>query len=129
MRKAIITAILAGTILSTSVPSQAVEKIAWKAQGFDEVLATAYCVGHTTANGSAVHIGGIAAAPEHMGDVAIVYTTSGQFLGYYECNDTGGDAIRNGYVVDFYRENLEQCEAFMALVKGRVLIKWIEGEG
>lgn len=106
-------------------------EIDWKAAGFTEMSTTAYCVGHHTANGSAVHAGGCACSIDHIGDIAIVYTLDGNFLGYYECNDTGaeGGGVRAGRVIDIYRRNLTQCEMYMRITGGRVYVKWIEGEG
>ena len=107
--------------------------IDFEQQGFQKIRATAYCMGHHTANGSPVHSGGCAASREHLGDVAIIYTIDGDFLGYYECNDLGGtEAIENGYVIDLYRCNLTQCESFMKLIAKndyRVWVKYVKGVG
>lgn len=98
--------------------------------GFEKIYATAYCMGHHTANGSKVHSGGCACSADHLGDVAIIYTLDGHFLGYYECNDTGGTpGLQLGNVVDIYRCNYTQCNSFMKITGGKVYIKWIEGEG
>lgn len=97
--------------------------------GFTKMSTTAYCMGHHTANGSAVHTGGCACSTDHIGDVAIVYTLDGNFLGYYECNDTGGGGVRAGTVIDIYRNNLTQCEMYMKITGGKVYVKWIDGEG
>ena len=70
---------------------------------------TAYYQGEITANGSKVHHGGAACNP-HLGDVAIVYTVDGKYLGTYEINDTGGtEGLHNGTVIDVYRKNLTMC--------------------
>jgi hypothetical protein len=90
---------------------------------------TAYYRGHHTANGSKVHIGGCSCNP-HLGDVAIIYTVDGQYLGMYECNDTGGtQGLQNGTVIDVYRKNLTQCETWMKITGGKVYVLWIEGKG
>ena len=105
------------------------EAIDWEANGFQKMYATAYYTGHHTANGSAVHTGGCACNP-HVGDVAIVYTLDGNFLGYYECNDKGGtEGLYAGTVIDIYRNNLTQCQMFMKITGGKVYVKWIEGDG
>lgn len=104
--------------------------INWDEQGFEKIKTTAYCVGHHTANGSKVHEGGCAASSEHMGDVAILYTLDGEYLGMYEVNDAGGtDAIRQGYVIDVYFENYTRCKDYMALTEGSVYVKWVKGVG
>ena len=105
------------------------EEIDFAGQGFQKMATTAYCMGHHTANGSAVHTGGCACNP-HLGEVAIIYTLEGQFLGYYECNDTGSsNGLVNGTVVDVYRNNLTQCEMYMRITEGHVWVKWVKGKG
>lgn len=97
---------------------------------YQKMYVTAYCMGNVTANGSKVHTGGCACNP-HLGEVAIVYTTDGKFLGYYECNDTGStEGLKNGTVIDIYRSNMTQCNSLMKLCKdGFVLVKWVKGNG
>lgn len=113
-----------------SVGAEKKPEIDFAGQGFTQMSATAYCMGTTTYNGSKVHSGGCAVNKEHLGQVAIVYTLDGDFLGYYECNDIGTtDGLKNGYVIDIYRCNLTQCHSFMKLTRGRVWVKWIDGKG
>lgn len=113
------------------VPRQ--EYIDFEEQGFTKMYATAYFMGHHTANGSAVHEGGCACSPEHLGDVAIVYTLDGNFLGYYECNDTGGtEGLKAGTVIDIFRCNYTRSKSLMRIVGrngGKVWVKWIKGKG
>ena len=104
--------------------------IDWDAQGFTAMKTTAYCMGHHTANGSAVHEGGCAASADHMGDLAVVYTRNGEYVGIYEVNDTGGtDAIREGRVIDVYFPTYELCEEYMKLTEGKCYVKWVKGNG
>lgn len=107
--------------------------IAWDEQGFTKMYATAYCVGHHTANGDAVYEGGCASSLDHIGDVAIVYTLDGDFLGYFYCNDTGkeGGGVRNGDVLDIYRSDLDRCVELMKVIgkEQKVFVRWIEGDG
>ena len=120
-------------LLFSSVSAEA-EEIDFKGQGFEVLYATAYCMGETTANGSKVHVGGCACNP-HLGEVAIVYTLDGDFLGQYEVNDVGGtDGLKNGTVIDFYRPNLTMCQSLMRIFynsdpSGRVYVKFIDGKG
>lgn len=112
--------------LFSSIPVEAEE---FSLEGFEIMNATAYYQGEVTANGSKVHSGGCACNP-HLGDVAIVYTLDGDFLGLYECNDTGGtEGLKNGTVIDIYRKNYTQCQSFMKLTGGKVYVKWIDGKG
>lgn len=131
------TAVIVLLILSLLVNSGYAEvetlkeqDIDWEAQGFTRMKTTAYCMGHHTAMGIPVHEGIAAASADHLRDVAIVYTTGGNFLGYYYCCDTGGtEGIQNGYVIDIYRRNLTQATSYMKITRGEVYVKWIKGEG
>ena len=90
--------------------------------------ASAYCIHGTTANGSHTHRGICAAKPEWIGFTAAIYLNNcgelGEFLGYYEVKDTGGDNIRNGKVIDIWMETEDECfqfgnkKVFVVLVKG-----------
>lgn len=107
------------------------KQIDFEGNGFQKMNTTAYDVGHHTANGSAVHEGGCACSIDHIGDVAIIYTLEGEFLGYFECNDTGaeGGGVRKGTVVDIYRTDYDRCVEWMELTQGKVWVKWIKGVG
>lgn len=120
--------LIAFLLLFSSVSAEA-EEINFEEQGFQIMNATAYCTGEITANGSKVHSGGCACNP-HLGDMAIVYTLDGDYLGLYECNDKGGtEGLKNGTVIDIYRKNYTQCQSFMKLTGGKVYVKWIDGKG
>jgi hypothetical protein len=104
--------------------------IDFEAAGFQKMATTAYHMGHHTANGSAVHSGGCAMNHAHLGQIAIIYTTNGNFLGYYEVNDVGGtEGLKAGRVIDVYRCNLTQCESYMKITQGQVWVKFVEGDG
>lgn len=93
---------------------------------------TAYILQGTTANGGTTHSGICASSIDHIGDIAIVYTMDGQFLGLYECTDTGaeGGGVRAGVTLDVWRKNMTQATNYMRITGGYVYVKWIEnGEG
>lgn len=135
MRQTIVAVLLLACLVLIGAKRPAPEPnqklINFEAQGFTKMNTTAYDVGHHTANGSAVHEGGCACSIDHIGDVAIIYTLEGEFLGYFECNDTGaeGGGVRNGTVVDIYRTDYDRCVDWMELTQGKCWVKWIEGEG
>lgn len=106
-------------------------RIDFEAQGFEKVRSTAYCVGHHTADGSAVFEGGCAYSPDHIGDVAIIYTLDGDFIGYLICNDTGGDQVKSGEILDVYKSDIDRCKEYMRLIgdSQMVWVRWIHGEG
>ena len=130
---AILTAIVTLTQMSTC-PVQAAEadienEIDWEGQGFVTMHTTAYCLHGVTANGGYTRPYTAACNP-HLGDVAIVYTMDGQFLGMYEITDTGStNGLQSGRVIDVWRVDYTQCESWMKLTRGKVRVKWIEGEG
>ena len=105
--------------------------IDFEAAGFQKMSSTAYCMGHHTADGSPVHEGGCACSPDHIGDIAVIYTLEGNFLGYYICNDTGANGVYAGTVIDIYRCNLTRCRSYMKVIgpEQKVYVKWISGEG
>ena len=93
--------------------------------------ATAYCYGTIRCDGQPVRQGICAGKPEWYGKVAAVYEdnggTPGEFLGYFEILDTGGDErIKNGTVLDIYHPDYDACIEF-----GRqdVIVVLIDGEG
>ena len=129
--KKIISIITALLVWSVSIGATRYEPMDFEAAGFQKISTTAYCVGHHTANGDAVYEGGCACNPEHIGDVAVIFSLEGEFLGYYFCNDTGkvGGGVRRGVVVDIYRTDLDRCQDWMEQTGGKCWIRWIEGEG
>lgn len=90
---------------------------------------TAYCLHGITASGGHTRPG-IAACNTHLGDVALVYTTEGVFLGAYEITDTGAtDGLTSGRVLDVWRANKTHAKGWMKLTDGRVYVQWIKGDG
>lgn len=90
---------------------------------------TAYCLRGITASGGTTRPG-IAACNTHLGDVALVYSTSGVFLGAYEITDTGAtDGLTSGRVLDVWRANKTHAKGWMKLTGGKIYVKWIKGEG
>lgn len=98
---------------------------------FFEVEATAYCYGETRCDGKPVRSGICAGKKEWYGKVLALYENDngnpGEFLGYYECLDTGGDSrIKEGKCVDIYNPSKEWCINFG---RKKVLAVIIEGKG
>ena len=81
-----------------------------------QMKATAYCLKGKTASGQEVRNGICASRPEWIGKTAGIYLndngTIGDFLGYYEIQDTGGEPIKKGYVIDIWMESKEDCKQF-----------------
>lgn len=126
-----LTILVTLSLLTSSFPVDAAETIDFDGQGFEIMYCTAYCVGEITANGSKVHEGGCACNPR-LGQVAIVYTLGGEYIGLFECNDTGKtNGLKKGTVIDIYRNDYDRCVDLMKLVgkSQKVYVKWIDGKG
>lgn len=95
-----------------------------------DMYATAYCINGQTATGCYTRPGICAGKREWFGKTLAVYLDDngevGEFLGYYECLDTGGETIRTGRVLDIWMPTESECFAFGSR---RIWITVIEGEG
>lgn len=139
--------VMAVAVLWTSLTAYAEEdtqRIA-KAEAGEvfRILTTAYCQGDVTATGVPVREGICAARSEWIGKTALVWQcnedgTQGEFLGYWECLDTGfgadsdGDgigSIQEGRVIDMYFPTLDKAQEWMELTGGRVYIQLVDAEG
>ena len=98
--------------------------------------ATAYCYGEITADGSRVREGICAAKKDWIGLTAMVYLDEekedgthgpGEFMGYYEIKDTGGnELIKSGQAIDIYNPSAEWCREFG---RKKVWVVLREGKG
>lgn len=95
-----------------------------------DMYATAYCINGQTATGCYTRTGICAGKREWFGKTLAVYLDdngkAGEFLGYYECLDTGGETISTGRVLDIWMPTENECFAFGSR---RIWIAVIEGEG
>ena len=140
MRKVFIIAILTAALLielgctrgELPYPYFPDNDIDWEANGFTVMHTTAYCVGHHTATGTAVRCD-VAACNTHIGEMAIIYSMDGTYLGIYEVCDKGSaPGLVNGTAIDVYRRNLTQCISWMKLSAkhgNRVYVKFVKGDG
>lgn len=105
------------------------EELDFAEAGFQQMHTTAYVLHGTTATG--VHTRpGICACNPHLGEIAIVYTLDGDYLGMYEVADTGiTQGLINGTVIDIWRCNMTQAENLMRITGGRCWVKFIKGDG
>ena len=105
------------------------EELDFEAAGFQQMHTTAYVIHGTTATGTPTRPG-ICACNPHLGEVAIVYTLDGDYLGMYEVVDTGiTNGLINGTVIDVWRCNMTQATNYMRITEGRVWVKFIKGNG
>lgn len=86
---------------------------------------TAYCLHGVTGSGGTTHKG-IAACDPYLGQIAMIYTLDGEFLGMFEVTDTGGtDAIRSGKVIDVWFDTLEECKEWMSKTEGKCMCYFV----
>lgn len=93
------------------------------------IRATVYTGGTHTATGKEVREGYVAYSPEYYGMTCILYTENWEYIGIYECQDTGGSRVRSGKVVDVYCDTLDECYEWVAENGEYVYIQWIDAEG
>lgn len=84
---------------------------------FHKMTATSYCLTGLTASEKPVREGIVASKPEWIGRQVAIYHLNkdgslGGFIGYFDVEDTGGDAIQSGRVIDIWMPEYEQCMQF-----------------
>lgn len=81
-----------------------------------KMIATAYCLNGTTATGTQTRVGIAAAKRSWFGKTIAVYHLKdgkpSSLIGRYVVEDTGGDNIRNGKVLDIWMPTESECSAF-----------------
>ena len=107
------------------------EELNFEAAGFQRMHTTAYILQGTTADGGHTRPYICASSIDHIGDLAIVYTIDGDYLGMYLCTDTGreGGGVRAGTVLDVWRKNMTQATSYMKVTGGECWVLWIKGNG
>ena len=90
------------------------------------IRCTCYCTGSITATGKRVQEGMIASSRDHFGQSANLYTETGEYIGTFVCEDTGGKPIRQGKVLDVYRVNIDRVHEWQKEYGDYVRIEWIE---
>lgn len=119
---------LAGLYLSIVPPKINFDLLELHSQ---KVRCTCYIpTGNKTADGTVPYEGIIASNSDHLGDCALLYTLDGEYIGLFECRDTGGNAkLRNGTAIDVFRDNLDRVYEWVGNYGDYVMIIWIESEG
>jgi hypothetical protein len=92
------------------------------------IRCTCYCTGTITATGKRVREGMISSSREHFGQSANLYTESGELIGTFVCEDTGGKPIKQGKVLDVYRNDIDGVHWWQKEYGDYVRIEWIERE-
>lgn len=94
-----------------------------------KVRCTCYLpTGNKTADGTVPYEGIIASNRDHLGDVAVLYSVDGEFIGFFECRDIGGHRkLRNGTAIDVFRDDMDRAWEWVGEWGDYVYIYWIEG--
>lgn len=78
--------------------------------------ATAYCLNGTTATQTKTRPGICAGKRSWFGKLAVVYADNngeiGNLIGIYRVEDTGGESIRSGRVLDIWMPTEDECFQF-----------------
>lgn len=96
--------------------------------------ATAYCTEGTTATGTQTTEGRtVSGKREWFGSTMILWSDDGDgaikpenYIGTYVVEDTGGDTIKNGYVIDIFIKEQEKAKQFGSR---RVIFQIVPSEG
>ena len=86
--------------------------------------------GAKTATGKEARYGIIAYKPEYYGKTCILYTQDMEYIGIFECEDTGGHRVRTGQVLDVYTgTTLQSCYDWVEENGTHCYVQWVESEG
>ena len=96
-----------------------------------KVRCTCYLpTGNRTADGTVPYEGICASNRDNLGDVAVLYSTEGEFIGFFECRDIGGNSrLKNGTAVDIFRDNMDRAYEWVGEWGDYVYVYWIGGVG
>lgn len=93
-----------------------------------KVRCTCYLpTGNKTYDGTVPYEGICASNRDHLGDVAVLYSVDGEFIGFFECRDIGGhQKLRNGTAIDIYRDSMDRAWKWVGEWGDYVYVYWIE---
>lgn len=127
MIKRLITMLLVGVAITSPIRTQAEEE-----PTLEYIRTTVYYAkeGAKTATGKTARYGIIAYKPEYYGRTCILYTADMEYIGVFECEDTGGHRVRTGQVLDVYTgTTLESCYDWVEENGTHCYVQWVESEG
>ena len=103
-------------IVSEIKDTKAAEAHAKMTTKYHSMIATAYCLTGKTATETDTRPGIAASRREWFGKTARVYWNNngepGDLIGEYVIEDTGGEPIRNGSVIDIWLPTYDECMEF-----------------
>ena len=127
MIKRLITALLVGVAIVSPIRSRAEEE-----PTLEYIRTTVYYAkeGAKTATGKEARYGIIAYKPEYYGRTCILYTADMEYIGVFECEDTGGERVRTGRVLDVYTgTTIDTCYDWVDTYGTHCYMQWIDAEG
>ena len=127
MIKRLIMALLVGVAIVSPIRSRAEEEPA-----LEYIRTTVYYAheGAKTATGKEARYGIIAYKPEYYGRTCILYTADMEYIGVFECEDTGGERVRTGRVLDVYTgTTIDSCYDWVDEYGTHCYMQWIDAEG
>lgn len=104
------------TVLGLVTDLKAAEAHVDEVGSYFRMKATAYCLNGTTATQTKTRPGICAGKREWFGKLAVVYADDngeiGNLIGVYRVEDTGGESIRSGRVLDIWMPTEDECFQF-----------------
>lgn len=86
--------------------------------------------GAKTSTGKTARYGIVAFDPAYYGKTCILYTENHEYIGIFECEDTGGRLVRSGQRLDVYTgTTLDSCYEWVEENGTYCYVQWIESEG
>lgn len=86
--------------------------------------------GAKTATGATARYGHVAFKPEYFGRTCILYTADMEYIGVFECEDTGGKLIRTGQRIDVYTgTTIQSCYDWADEYGTYCYVQWVDAEG
>ena len=80
----------------------------------------------TTVTGRKAEYGIVAYRPDYYGRTCILYTQDMEYIGIFECQDTGGRRVRTGQVIDVYCPNRQACYDWVAENGEYCYVQWVD---
>ena len=126
MIKRISALMIAGTVLASPLVTEADDPT------LEYIRTTVYYAkeGAKTATGKEARYGIVAYKPEYFGKTCILYTADMEYIGVFECEDTGGHLIRTGQRLDVYTgTTIDSCYDWADKYGTYCYMQWIDAEG
>lgn len=100
-------------------------------QESQKIRCTCYLpTGNRTYDGTVPYEGIVASNKEHLGDMALLWTMDGEWIGIFECRDIGGGRmLKNGTAIDIFRNDMDSAKEWIGTYGDYVQIIWIPAEG